>query len=137
MPDISPIPVVCALIERAGSVLIAQRPVHKHLGLEWEFPGGKVEAGETPEAALRREITEELGCTLGSLRYIGTAHHDYGSVRIQLTAFAGPLTEDSPDPSPREHLAVRWLTHDELRAARLAPADLPVLRDYLAQQVTS
>ena len=57
-----PIPVVCALIERDGLVLVAQRPAHKHLPLKWEFPGGKVEPGESPEAAIVRELREELGC---------------------------------------------------------------------------
>lgn len=128
----SPIPVVCAVIERDGKVLIAQRPAHKHLALQWEFPGGKVEAGESAEAALRREIAEELGCTLGPLRLIAASKHDYGTVHIQLTAFAGPLAAGSCVPSPREHIAVRWLTPDELRETDVAPADLPVIRAYLA-----
>jgi 8-oxo-dGTP diphosphatase len=59
-----PLPVVAAVIERDGLVLVAQRPPGKHLALKWEFPGGKIEAGETPAAALVREIREELGCTI-------------------------------------------------------------------------
>ena len=59
-----PIPVVCAVIERKGRVLIARRPAHKHLGLKWEFPGGKVEPDESAEAAIIREIQEELGCAI-------------------------------------------------------------------------
>lgn len=131
MSAASLVPVVCAVIERAGKILIAQRPADKHLALQWEFPGGKVESGESAEDALRREIIEELGCTLGPLRVIGTWEHDYGSVHIQLMALAGPLAKDSCEPSPREHVAVRWLTPEELRTTEIAPADLPVIHAYL------
>ena len=55
------LPVVCALIERDSRVLLAQRPAHKHLALKWEFPGGKIEDGEQPRDAMRRELEEELG----------------------------------------------------------------------------
>jgi 8-oxo-dGTP diphosphatase len=62
MPSRTPIQVVAAVIEDGSScVLVAQRPAHKHLALKWEFPGGKVDAGEAPEAALLRELREELG----------------------------------------------------------------------------
>jgi 8-oxo-dGTP diphosphatase len=65
MPASAPIPVVCAVIvDERGRALVAQRPAHKHLGLKWEFPGGKVELGETPESAMLREIEEELGCAI-------------------------------------------------------------------------
>ena len=62
LPVSHPVPVVCAVIERAGLILLAQRPAHKLLALKWEFPGGKVEPGELPAAAILREIREELGC---------------------------------------------------------------------------
>lgn len=137
MSAVSLVPVVCALIERDGRILIAQRPANKHLALQWEFPGGKMEPGESAEDALRREITEELGCTLGPVRFIGTTEHDYGPVRIRLTAFAGALAPDSADPSPREHVAIRWLTPEELRIAEVAPADVPVLQAYLAATSTA
>ena len=65
MSSAPPIRVVCAVIQDAqGRVLLAQRPAHKHLGLKWEFAGGKVEAGESTASALMREIREELGCDI-------------------------------------------------------------------------
>jgi 8-oxo-dGTP diphosphatase len=84
----SPLPVVCALIEDgAGRVLLAQRPAHKHLGFKWEFPGGKVEAGEPPAAALARELREELGCEVTALAALPCSRHDYGSVTIEMIPF--------------------------------------------------
>src|SRR5258706_7701980 len=82
------IPVVCAVIEDgAGRVLVAQRPAHKHLGLKWEFAGGKVEPGEAPEAAVVREIKEELGCEIAIIRPLARFTHDYGSVVIEMIPF--------------------------------------------------
>ena len=128
------LPVVCAVIERPGAVLVAQRPPHKHLPLQWEFPGGKVEADETPEAALRREIFEELSCTLADLVPLTVTEHDYGAVRIRMTAFVASLEAGSPEPSPREHVAVRWLSPDDLRRVELAAADQPVVQAYLQRR---
>lgn len=71
-------PVVAAIIQRDGRVLVAQRPPTKHYPLQWEFPGGKVEPGESPEEALRREIREELGVEIDVVGLIDRVHHDYG-----------------------------------------------------------
>src|ERR1051325_3715199 len=122
------IPVVCAVIEDArGRVLVAQRPAHKHLALKWEFAGGKVEPGESPEAALIREIKEELGCTIVLGRALPRFTHDYGSVAIEMIPFVCRLAPDSPAPHPNEHIAVRWVTRNELAAIDLAAADLPIV----------
>lgn len=124
----SPIPVVCAIIENAaGRVLVAQRPVHKHLGLKWEFPGGKVEPGEPPAAALQREIKEELGCEIVPGRALPRFTHDYGSVVIEMIPFVCTLAPASPPPHPHEHAAVAWLTLAEIAALDLAPADWPIV----------
>ena len=125
------VPVVCALIERDGLVLIAQRPAHKHLGLLWELPGGKVEAGEEPAAALQREIREELGCELDLLHALPTRRHAYETVAIAMTPFVAQLAPGSPPPLPREHIAIAWEALSDLTARSLAPADLPVVSDYL------
>lgn len=129
----SPLPVVCALIEHAGRVLLAQRPAGKHLGGKWEFPGGKVEPGEAPAAALAREIHEELGCAVLVSRALPPCVHDYGTVRIELIPFVCTLQPGSPPPVAREHAAIAWVTPGELANHDLAPADIPILRDYLAQ----
>lgn len=126
-----PIPVVCAVLEDpAGRVLVAQRPAHKHLALKWEFPGGKVEPGESPESALLREIVEELGCTITLTRPLPRFLHDYGAVTIEMIPYVCALAPGSPEPHPHEHLAVRWVLPAELKTVDLAPADWPVVADY-------
>jgi len=133
--DPSPLPVVCAIIENAlGRVLVAQRPAHKHLGLKWEFPGGKVEAPETPEAALGRELKEELGCLIEIKQPLPHVVHDYGHVKIKMMPFFCRLSVPSAAPHPHEHVALRWLSREELRTIDWAPADIPVLASYLSLQ---
>ena len=128
----APLPVACAVIEdAAGSVLIAQRPAHKHLPLQWEFPGGKIEPGESPETALRRELREELGCDASIVRALPPVLHDYGDLRIELFPFVCRLTPASPAPHPHEHLALRWVRPADRLALDLAAADLPVVASYV------
>lgn len=123
---------MCAIIEDAAArVLVAQRPPHKHLGLKWEFPGGKVEAGEAPEAALVREIQEELACAIRIVRALPHSHHDYGNIAIEMIPFVCRLETGSPAPHPREHVAVRWVAPADLASLDLAAADLPVVAAYL------
>jgi 8-oxo-dGTP diphosphatase len=117
-----------------GHVLVAQRPAHKHLGLKWEFAGGKVEAGEEPAAALIREIREELGCTIVIVRPLRTFTHDYGAVTIEMIPFVCRLAPGSAAPHPHEHVAVRWVAPAELTALDLAAADLPVVADYTSRE---
>lgn len=120
---------VCALIEREGRVLIAQRPGHKHLPLKWEFPGGKVEPGEAAEAAIVREIREELGCHVAVTRPLPRSTHAY-AVTIEMIPFVCHLLPGSPEPRALEHVDLRWVTLAELLAFDLAPADLPVVKNY-------
>ena len=132
MPPASPpLPVVCAVIARDGRILLAQRPGHKHLALKWEFPGGKVEPGEQPEAALVREIREELGCALEIDRVLPRFVHHYGPVAIEMIPFVCRLAAGSPEPHPHEHVAVAWARPDELNGYDLASADLPVVHQIL------
>lgn len=121
-----PIPVVCAVIEREGRVLIARRPAGKHLPLQWEFAGGKVEPGEAPEAAIVREIREELGCEFVITRALPRFTHAY-AVTIEMIPFVGRLAPGSPEPQAHEHLDLRWVPPAGLSAMDLAPADLPVV----------
>ena len=133
VPGQATVPVVCAVIEIAeGRVLVAQRPPHKHLGLKWEFPGGKLERDELPEAALTRELKEELGCEVAIVRTLPRFKHDYGSVVIEMIPFVCQLPPGSPAPHPHEHVAVRWVSLSELREIDLAPADWPVVESYCA-----
>jgi len=125
-----PIPVVCAVIEQDGRVLLAQRPANKHLPLKWEFPGGKVEPGEDPAAAMVREIREELGCEVVIARALPAFIHDYQTVVIEMLPFVCTLAPNSNPPHPHEHLALAWTKIEELSSYDLAAADLPVIGFY-------
>lgn len=128
MPPQSAIPVVAAVIEDGrGCVLVAQRPPHKHLALKWEFPGGKVDPGESPEAALLRELREELGIEAEIVRPLPRFTHDYGSVVIAMIPFVCRLAPGSAAPHPHEHVALRWVPPAELATLDLAAADLPIV----------
>ncbi len=131
MPASSSVPVVCALIERKGRVLLAQRPTSKHLPLKWEFPGGKVEPGEDPADAIIREIREELGCEVTIKRALPTFLHDYGTVLIEMIPFVCTLSPRFAEPKAHEHVALAWVRPDELQSHDLAAADLPVIKSYV------
>lgn len=130
MRSMTPIPVVCALIEQNDRVLLAQRPAHKHLPLKWEFPGGKVEPAEDASAAIIREIREELGCEIAITRALPPFTHDYKTVVIEMLPFVCILAPGSSQPFAHEHAALAWVKPDELNAYDLAAADLPVIRSY-------
>ena len=133
MPSAHPaLRVVCALIERDGHVLMARRPAHKHLGGKWEFPGGKIEPGETDETALHRELREELGCTVELVRRLAPHTHAYDTVTVTLLPFVVRLAHDSDEPRSIEHSALRWVPADRLAALDLPAADLPIIAEYLA-----
>jgi 8-oxo-dGTP diphosphatase len=129
-----PIHVVCAVILKEGLFLLAQRPPGKRLAGCWEFPGGKVEETETPEQALHREISEELGCRLQIIQPGPAIPWSYQWGEILLHSFLCELTEDSPMPENREHQALRWLSKNEIEYDGLAPADVPII-DWLLKDL--
>lgn len=120
--------VTCGLIERDGRLLVAQRPPGKALAGKWEFPGGKVEPGESPEACLARELFEELGVQVEVGVALAPAAHAYGTRVIRLLPFICRIR--AGEPVAHEHSALRWCTIDEIAALDLAAADIPVLADY-------
>ena len=134
MPVSPPIPVVCALIERDGLLLLAQRPANKHLPLKWEFPGGKVEPNEDPATAIIREIREELGCEIVITRPLSSFIYDYQTVVIEMLPFVCALAPGSSIPLPHEHVALAWAKPEELLTYDLAAADLPVIDLYSKHQ---
>lgn len=127
----APIPVVAAIIEREGLILVAQRPQGKQLALKWEFPGGKLEAGESPEAALKREIREELGCDIEITAPLRRFVFRYETVSIDLIPLRARLTPSSPEPKAHEHVALKWLPVGKLSELDLAAADIPVVDELL------
>jgi 8-oxo-dGTP diphosphatase len=126
------IPVVCALLLRSNrrEVMLAQRPEGKHLALKWEFPGGKVEPGESPEAALARELQEELGCRVHIVALLPWSEHVYERGTIRMIPFVCELEPGSPEPRPLEHRNLAWVLPQELPTYDLAPADYPVVRAF-------
>lgn len=123
-----------ALIDADGRVLLAQRPEGKSMAGLWEFPGGKVEPGETPEAALIRELREELGIDTWSscLAPLTFASHGYADFHLLMPLFACRKWEGTPQS--QEGQALKWVRPGELRSYPMPPADIPlipILRDWL------
>lgn len=111
---------------RGELVLCAQRGPEGDQGGLWEFPGGKIESGETPQSALAREIREELGCEIAVGSRVTATTHAYASITITLTTYYCTLV--SGRPVPREHAALRWEPRDRLERLDWAPADIPAMR---------
>ncbi len=126
--------VVCALIEDGqGRLLLAQRPEGKHLAGLWEFPGGKIEPGETPEAALVREIEEELGCAAEPGEPLTPVTHAYAQVTVCLIPFLVRFAAGAQArPETRAHAALRWVSRDEIGALPMPEADAPIVAEWLA-----
>ena len=123
-----------ALIDVDGRVLLAQRPEGKSMAGLWEFPGGKVEPGESPEAALIRELDEELGIDTweSCLAPLTFASHSYDSFHLLMPLYA--CRKWNGTPQSREGQALKWVKKSELRTYPMPPADVPLvamLRDYL------
>ena len=124
--------VVAALIWDGERFLACQRPAHKARGLLWEFVGGKVEPGETPEAALVRECREELAVTLSVQDVFMDVVHEYPDLTVHLTLFNAVIAEGKPQML--EHNAIRWITPAEIPLYDFCPADEEILREIQRRQ---
>lgn len=114
------IEVVCAVILKDGRVLACQRPLDKNEGGKWEFPGGKIETGESPEEALVREIQEELGVCVQVGDHLNPV--EYGEIRLmayRCDIVSGMLVLN-------EHLAMKWVSPAEAAGLDWAQADVPI-----------
>lgn len=116
-----------ALVDADRRVLIAQRPEGKSLAGLWEFPGGKLEAGETPEAALIRELEEELGISTKSacLAPVSFASHSYETFHLLMPLYVCRKWQGTP--IAREHAALKWVRPQALRDYPMPPADEPLI----------
>jgi 8-oxo-dGTP diphosphatase len=122
--------VVAALIERDGRVLMSRRRPDQSLPNCWEFPGGKVEPGESPEAALAREIQEELGCTVDVGAIYDVVFHAYEAFDLYMLVYRCTITAGTP--APRQVAAVDWIDREEIPRLELPPADYPLARKLAA-----
>jgi len=121
--------VTCAIIEHNGLVLAAQRSATMSLPLKWEFPGGKIEPGETAEGCLKRELAEELDADADIGINLPQSTHTYPTFTITLYPFVCSI--NSSKLVLKEHHAIKWLLPIELGLLDWAEADLPVLESYL------
>ncbi|OQP85205.1 NTP pyrophosphohydrolase [Rhizobium rhizosphaerae] len=124
----------CALVDGDGRILLAQRPQGKSLAGLWEFPGGKVEAGETPEETLVRELEEELGIRtkIACLAPLTFASHAYPDFHLLMPVYVCRRYEGLPQG--REGQALKWVRASALRDYPMPPADeplIPILQDLL------
>ncbi len=134
----APLPVLLvaavALIDADGRVLVCRRPEGKPMAGLWEFPGGKVHDAETPEAALIREMREELAIDTAQscLAPFTFASHEYDDFHLLMPLYVCRVWKGIP--TPREGQALKWLRPDELRDYPMPPADIPLvamIRDWL------
>ncbi|MDD4339809.1 MAG: (deoxy)nucleoside triphosphate pyrophosphohydrolase [Syntrophales bacterium] len=121
--------VTCAIIERDGRVLAAQRGGGGSMAFKWEFPGGKIRPGESPEACLHRELMEEMGLRIDVKRPLDPAPHRYPLFDVTLYPFV--CTIAAGEPVLNAHRAVVWLPPGELPSLDWAEADRPVIAAYL------
>lgn len=115
--------VTAAILEKDDRIIIAQRKNSDHLSGLWEFPGGKIEPGETPEECLTRELKEELGIDVKVSEFLGSNIHHYDYISIELMAYrafwvGGTITIN-------DHNDYRWVTINQLNNFDFAPADIP------------
>lgn len=125
------IDVVGAVIVDNGRVLCAKRGDHGSLARKWEFPGGKINPGESPKAALEREVREELQCVVDVGAKITTTIHEYDFATVSLTTFYCSLADGIPRPT--EHSDLIWLSPSELESLDWAPADMPAVHIISAE----
>lgn len=121
------IPVVAGFLKKDHKILVGQRPENHSLAGLWEFPGGKIEIGETPEQALQRELNEELGieAQIGTLKLACT--HSYGDVGIIILFYE--VNYWKGEPKAKHHLMLEWIYPQELKTRPIPEANKKILND--------
>lgn len=114
------------IINEEGKILCALRSSQMSLPGMWEFPGGKMEQGETPEETLVREIREELECEIEVGEFITDDVYEYPSVLVRLITYFAKVTDGVP--VPKEHERLEWVDRGELLKLEWAPADIPTIK---------
>lgn len=121
--------VVGAVIVRDGKILAAQRGEGTTLAGMWEFPGGKIESGETPKEALQRELVEELLCEAEIGDHVETVAHEYDFGIVNLACYYATLIKGEPQLT--EHAEIRWIAPADLSSVEWAPADIPAVKQIM------
>lgn len=122
-----------AVLIRDNKILAAQRGPEMSLPGYWEFPGGKIEPGESPEESLRRELQEELLCEISIGKKITTTEHEYDFGVVVLSTYYCTLL--NREPQLTEHAEIRWVTPENLTDLNWAPADIPAVELIAAELV--
>ena len=125
------ITVVAAVIEHKGKYLCVQRGINKYdyISKKWEFPGGKVEAGESPENALIREIQEELAMEINELNFLINVEHTYPDFRLTMHTYL--CKSEQTTPTLTEHLEYTWQSASDMNHLDWAAADLPIVEKLI------
>jgi 8-oxo-dGTP diphosphatase len=123
--------VVAAVIEHKGKYLCVQRGINKYdyISKKWEFPGGKVEADESPENALIREIQEELAMEINELDFLITVEHSYPDFRLTMHTYL--CKSEQTTPTLTEHLEYTWQSASDMHHLDWAAADLPIVEKLI------
>jgi 8-oxo-dGTP diphosphatase len=122
--------VTCALIQFNQKTLVVQRSGKMNLPLKWEFPGGKIENGETEEECIIREIKEELNLDIEVIKRLNSSLYDYSGIKIYLIPFIA--NQIGGQIILNEHKDYKYLTKDKLLNLDWADADIPILKEYLS-----
>ncbi|MBD7939678.1 MULTISPECIES: (deoxy)nucleoside triphosphate pyrophosphohydrolase [Cytobacillus] len=125
--------VVGAIIEnKKYEIFCALRSPEMSLANYWEFPGGKIEDGETPEQALEREIQEEFSCSIQVGSKVEDTVYEYENVIVRLETYKAELTKGQP--TALEHAATKWVTREEITNLNFAPADIPAVKKIAKEE---
>ena len=119
--------VVCALIEKDNMYFCCQRAPGGEVGLKWEFPGGKIEAGESGETAIVREIQEELNTLIKVKSYVTTIEHEYETFEIKMHAYLCEVVEG--ELTLNEHIDSKWVLRKDLSSIDFAMADIKIINE--------
>lgn len=129
--------VAAAVVRREGKFLVCKRSAGGSCAHLYEFPGGKIEPGETPRACAERECREELGIFVNCREELWSVSHEYPDRTVELVFFRAELAPDSPEPQKSVHDEIAWVASDELKNYQFCPADTGLIRMLEGQREES
>ena len=123
--------VTAALIEKKGKILLARRKAGKHMGEKWEFPGGKIDPGESPQEALRRELAEEFSIEARIGEYLGSTEFRQGEIELEIQLYRALHLGGTF--ILHDHEEIRWVAPQEVESYELVDSDRKLFRDYVGK----